>query len=275
MQLQFPGMPDQLTRSEGRILDYISSNSDEFFLSSIGEVSERLDVSVTTLSRFARHLGFQNYKEFKQSVIQQTSSSGPAAKLAGTLGGEGFSVRGWFLRQQEYLLKTLEGLDEEGFSLAAEAALSARRILIHAKSASASLGQLLLFRLRRLGLSVFLLPSGGSEVLEGLAQADSRDLVIMFSFSKVSKEGRMILDYEKEAGYKTLAFCSRAFIPAEERADIQLFVYRGEEKEYHSMAAPAAAVDALVVAVSQKMGAESSKQLSELHRLKKKYAPDR
>ena len=124
MQLQFPGMPDQLTRSEGRILDYISSNSDEFFLSSIGEVSERLDVSVTTLSRFARHLGFQNYKEFKQSVIQQTSSSGPAAKLAGTLGGEGFSVRGWFLRQQEHLLKTLEGLDEEGFSLAAEAALA-------------------------------------------------------------------------------------------------------------------------------------------------------
>ena len=95
MQLQFPGMPDQLTRSEGRILDYISSNSDEFFLSSIGEVSERLDVSVTTLSRFARHLGFQNYyKEFKQSVIQQTSSSGAGAKLAGTLGGEGFSVRG-------------------------------------------------------------------------------------------------------------------------------------------------------------------------------------
>ena len=42
----------------------------------------------------------------------------------------------------------------------------AKHILIHAKNASASIGQLLFFRLRRLGLHVSLVPSGGSEVLE-------------------------------------------------------------------------------------------------------------
>ena len=132
-----------------------------------------------------------------------------------------------------------------------------------------------LSRMRRLGIQSVLLPSGGSEVLEGLSQAKAGDLVVMFSFSKLSQEGKMILGYRKEAGYQTLAFISRAFVPEEERADIQLFAYRGEAKEYHSMTAPAALVDALVVAVSEQMGETSVENLSRLYHMKKTYAPNR
>ena len=85
----------------------------------------------------------------------------------------------------------------------------------------------------------------------------------------------MILGYRKEAGYRTLSFISRAFVPEKERADIQLFAYRGEAKEYHSMTAPAALVDALVVAVSEQMGETSVENLSRLYHMKKTYAPNR
>ena len=137
------------------------------------------------------------------------------------------------------------------------------------------MAQLLYFRLRRLGLQVSLLPSGGSELLEGLSQAAENDLVVLFSFSKVSREGRMILEYQKQAGYRTLSFTSRSYLPEPDRADMNLFVYRGEAKEYHSMTAPAALIDALVVAVSEKLGDEAVQRLSNLHRLKKAYDADR
>lgn len=81
----------------------------------------------------------------------------------------------------------------------------------------------------------------------------------------------MILAYQKQAGYRTLAFTSRSYLPEDERADMNLFVYRGEAKEYHSMTAPAA----LVVAVSEKLGDEAVQRLSNLHRLKKAYDPTR
>ena len=276
MTLQFPQMPEQITKSESRILDYISNNPDEFLLSSIGAVGKKLDVSGTTISRFVRRLGCEDYKDLKRLVADQNLSEGPAVKMMKTLrtGGE-FTVENWILRQQMYLQKTLEGLDPQEFTGAVSAILGAHRVFIHAKSASSSLGQLLMFRLRRIGIEAILLPSGGSEVLEGLSQAKESDLVVMFSFSKVSQEGKMILGYQKEAGYRTLAFCSRAFVPENEQADIQLFVYRGEAKEYHSMTAPAAVVDALVVAVSERMGEQSVQRLSNLHNLKKNYAPDR
>lgn len=85
----------------------------------------------------------------------------------------------------------------------------------------------------------------------------------------------MILEYQKQAGYRTLAFTSRSYLPEPDRADMNLFVYRGETKEYHSMTAPAALIDALVVAISEKLGDEAVQRLSNLHRLKKAYDGNR
>ena len=96
-------------------------------------------------------------------------------------------------------------------------------------------------------------------------RAHSDDLVVLFSFYKVSREGRVILEYQKQAGYRTLAFTSRSYLPEPDRADMNLFVYRGEAKEYHSMTAPAALIDAPVVAVSEKLGDEAVQRLSLIH----------
>ena len=82
----------------------------------------------------------------------------------------------------------------------------------------------------------------------------------------------MILDYQKEAAYHTLAFISRLYAPAEQKADMQLYVYQGEENEYHSMSSPTAVVDGLVVALSKRIGAESAQWLGLMHRLRNRYA---
>ena len=84
----------------------------------------------------------------------------------------------------------------------------------------------------------------------------------MFSFSKLSREGRVILEHRRAAGYRTLAFVSRTCIPPEEQADISLFAYRGEEKEYHSMAAPTALLDVLTVAVTSRLGQRGTDSLA-------------
>lgn len=111
-------------------------------------------------------------------------------------------------------------------------------------------------------------------MLESLAQAGERDLVIFFAYSKLSAQGRVILECQKEAGYRTLAFTGRTYLMKEECADINLYACRGEEKEYHSMTAPAAVVDALVLLVSNLTKEKTAQSLSRLHILKKRY-PER
>lgn len=202
-------------------------------------------------------------------------ASGPAVKMAGTLHQEtSFSPQNWLMRQQEYLEKTAQLISTQEFEAAVDAICSAQRVFLHGKNASAALAQLLHFRLRRLGVQVSLLPSGGSELLEGLIQAGKTDLVVLFSFSKLSREGRILLEQSRVFGYHTLALVGRTCLPAEERAEISLFAYRGTEKEYHSMAAPAALVDALVIAVTERLGAKGTERLQALHRLKKAVFPE-
>lgn len=219
MELSLAVSPGELTRAELKILDYINTNTDTFLFSSIGQLAQRLGLSDATVSRFARHVGCADFKELKSMVVEQ--AAGPAAKMAGTLSQDGgFSPAAWLERKQMYLQKTAQQLNQEEFQRAVEALASARQIFLHGKNASASLAQMLTFRLRRLGLSVSLLPSSGSELLEGLLQAGKQDLVVMFSFSKLSREGRIILDHSRAAGYRTLAFVSRTCIPPEEQADM-------------------------------------------------------
>lgn len=273
MELRLAIPPGELTRAEQKILDYINTNTDTFLFLSIGQLAERLELSDATVSRFARHAGCKDYKALKNLVLEQ--ASGPAAKMASTIQqAEGFTLSAWLERQQEYLRKTAQLLDGEMFGRAVEALCSAGRVYIHGKNASAALAELLHFRLRRLGVNVCLLPSGGSELLEGLVQAGTGDLVVLFSFSKLSRESRVLLEQSRTAGYRTLAFVSRTCLAADETADISLFAYRGAEKEYHSMTAPAALLDALIVAVSERLGEKAAEALKTRHRLKQLYFAD-
>ena len=260
------------TKSDLRIMEYIENHTDEFLLMSIGQLAAELQMSEATVSRFVRHIGYGDFKELKTRVARESSGRGAARKLAGTLlKSEGFHLQEWFAAQQECLERTFTHTDTKEFERAAEAIKDAERIYIHAKNASASVGQLLFFRLRRLGLNVSLIPSGGSEVLEGIAHAGKGDLVITFGFGKLSEESRMILSCAKTAGFRTMAFTSRLYAPAGQQADISLYVYRGGEEEYHSMTAAAAVADALVLAVSEQLKEASARGLVRVQKLKEAY----
>lgn len=260
------------TKSDLKIINYIEGNTEQFLFMSICELAKTLNISEATISRFVRHIGYTDFKDMKSGIIKQKSGKGPAGKLAGTLlKDKGFDVRRWLEYQAECLEKTMEQTGTEEFNQSVAAIMEAEHIYIHGKNASASMAQLLFFRLRRLGLNVFLIPSGGSEVIEGIAHAGKKDVVLEFSFSKLSSEGRAILDYAVTAGYKTIAFTGRAYVPREQRADINIYVYRGEEDEYHSMTSAAAMIDAMVLSLSEKMEGVSADRLNKVHSLKKQY----
>lgn len=272
MTIAVPGREVKYTKSDEKILEFMESHTEEFLFMSIGEVAKHLEISEATISRAARHLGYRDFKEMKNEIIGQKTKRGAAGKLEGTLQKtRGFDMGKWFAMQQECLQNTLENFDSKEFSAAIEQIQKARNIYIHGKNASAAMARLLFFRLRRLGYRVFLVPSGGSEVVEGIVHAGKEDLVIIFSYSKVSPEGKLILDHARTAGYTTLAFTSRLYAPQEQRADVNLYVYRGEKEEFHSMTAPGAMIDGLVLALTEKRQTETKEKLLQLQKLKEKY----
>lgn len=272
MPLTFPQMPDKLTANETTILEYLNRNSNAFLFLNIAQLAAALDVSEATISRFARHVGCRDFKNLKQVVLGQVEQPGPVQKKTAVSSGEEDKLLSCFLEQQKYCLeRTLELLDRTQFEQAAQAVADARRVYVYAKNGSRSMAELLTFRLWRIGVDIHRLSAGGSELLEGLATAGPEDLVVVFSFSRLTPVSGSILDLAAQTKYKTLLFTGRVTPDQGHRADYRLFVYRGEETEYHSMAAPAALVDALVLEVSARLGPKAAEQLERLRSLKKHY----
>lgn len=273
MPITFPSMPGKLTANEAALLEFINQHSDRFLFLSIAQLAETLSMSEATVSRFARHVGCRDFKHLKQVVLAQTQTrTGPADKLAATLAERDGAPLPHWLEQQRYCLEKTEALlDPAEFHRAVQAIVEARRVFVYAKNASRSMAELLRFRLRRIGVDVRLLAGAGNELLEGLAVAGPGDLVVVFSFSKRSTEGAILLDWQREAGYRTLLFTGQLSPLPDPQPDIRLFVYRGEANEYHSMAAPAAIVDALVLGVSAKLGDRAVDRLARLRALKQRY----
>lgn len=261
------------TRTEKKLIDYIIASPQDFIRMSIGEVARCIGSSEPTVSRFARHCGYADFKELKNAVLTHIAGENPpAGKLSSTLGSESSSTPEGFLHRQQYCIeKTMEFLDPKQLEQAADMILAADTVWIYAKGASLSLAELLRFRLNRFGRRVVLLPAGSSELFEYMNFFTENDLVILFGFQKTPKEASVILDHQKAVGYPCIFFTDRFCRPADQDNILFLFVFRGEPSEYHSMAAPAALLDALVVILGAGLGDVSSGHLNRLYRLKEHY----
>ena len=52
---------------------------------------------------------------------------------------------------------------------------------------------------------------------------------------------------------------------------MNLYVYRGEKEEFHTMSSAVAVIDALVLALSDSIQPKAAEELMRLQKLKKKY----
>ena len=273
--LTFLSPDSNYTKTEQQIIEFICQNPSSFLTLSISQLARRLEVSDATISRFARHAGYDDFKELKAAAARAFEGTGPAEKLKGSISSHSSLGLDSFLSfQQTCIRKTLELIDRKAFNQAVSTLCQASVIFIHGKGASRSMAQLLAFRLRRFGKTICLVPSGGSELFEELSQAKQGDAVLTFGFQKLPRESRILLKEGKAAGCSTILFTSTLFAETEPSADIQLFVYRGEPEEYHSMAAAAAVVDALILEMASSLGDEAVERLSRLHNMKKRYSQE-
>ena len=97
------------TKTEKKLIDYIIASPQDFVRMSIGDVARCIGSSEPTVSRFARHCGYTDFKELKSAVLAHIAEENPpAGKLTSTLGSESSSTPEGFLHRQQYCIeKTL------------------------------------------------------------------------------------------------------------------------------------------------------------------------
>lgn len=261
----------KLTKSEIKILEFIKTSHDEFLFMSIIELASQLDVSEATISRFVRKMGADDFKSFKNLILEESSYMA-AEKMKTTLASsEDLNLDSYLTKQIENIKKTLDHIDKNQFDQACKLIAQKNKIYVYSKHAGKALASLIYTRLNRIGIDPWILPSGGTEFVESLSKLAKDDLLIVFSFSKISREDNIIFDYKKDVKFKVIQFTSRLYHDKDKTGDFNLFVYRGERNEYHSLTAAVALVDAMIVKVTEFKGENSLERLEKIKELKNSY----
>lgn len=199
---------DHFTHSDRKIADFIVKNEEKLSFLTETEIGDQLQVSVATVSRFWRKIGYKNFKSYKMELADLREVT-PADKMKNLLTQVGEQdIAGMILsREIEYIQTTFQLLDRGQFDRAVQWIDDAPRVHIHGAGPSASLVELLRFRLNRHGKQAVVLPRSGSELFESLVHVQAGEPFIVFGFFQSSPRSRSFNGSQAIGGIRS--FCSR------------------------------------------------------------------
>lgn len=261
-----------MTESNRKIADFVMKNKSLIPYMSTESIAEELGISVATISRFWKDIGYTGFKEVKKKLIEDLHIT-PASKMQDLLIKVSHQdyVSELISRQIAYLENTEENLDREQLEKAVSALIHARHVYIFGPGPAESLAQMLHFRLNRFDMPVFVMPKSGREIYEVLMNATSDDVVVVFGFLRPLPETKVILQYAKTAGYKIILITDLLVSEMREMSDIVLYVCRGESSEFHSMVGPMVLIDCLVIAIVRTDEKKYLDKLQNLYQLRKEF----
>lgn len=262
---------DEMTKSEKKIADFILKNPPRIAYMTESDIGDELGVSIATVSRFWRAVGFKSIKDFKQYLEQKLTIT-PESKMkdiVNKVSREDIAAR-MLQTASTYLDETLKNLSKDQFLKAVKAIKEARTVYVFGPGPSESLADLLCFRLNRMGKRMVKMAKSGRELFESMVNIEKEDAVVIFGFVRMTPETHTILDFARDEGCTSILITDMLISEMIDLSDIALYTARGELWEFHSMVAPMALVECLIVAVTMEQE-DSLTKLQELNAMRKRF----
>lgn len=262
-----------MSPNQYKIADYVQKNLNYVLLSTEQEISDELNISIASVSRFWRIVGYRNFKEFKIKMRKQLKVS-PASKMENMMNNvEEAELKYHNLNIAiNHLHKTIEHFSQNDFNQSIDLLIHSKQIWIHSPGPSKGLGELIKYRLSRFGLNITSLQKGGSEIFEDLVHLAKEDVVVIFGFIRLLPEAQVIIEHAKQAGFKIIIITDQLISSFIHDADVTLFASRGEMWEFHSMVAPTLLIENLIIAIGMKNKDKNLNRLEMLSELRGMFA---
>ncbi len=263
------------SRGQKKIAAYILESYDKAAFMTASMLGEKAGVSESTVVRFAASLGFDGYPEMQKSlqkVIRSRLTSVQRIEVSNDRISNQDLVTAVLQSDVDRIRLTLEELDRDLFDRVVDTIVGARRIYVVGVRSSASIASFLSFYLHLIFDSVITVPANTtSEVFESLLRVGEQDVVIGVSFPRYSSRTVQALSFARDRGAWTVGITDSDLSPLvpictytlKARSDMVSFV--------DSLVAPLSMVNALLVAVSRRMGDELSNTFQTLEGIWEEY----
>ncbi len=264
-----------LSRNQRKVADYISNDRIAASFDSITELSRKIGVSEASLVRFAKQLGYKGYPSLRKELqAEYKNTSGTASRVsdAVTTVGERTFPDSMFQHDIELIKETQASLTKTSFTQAVSMIFRAKKIFIIGFRAAFALAYFLHFRLIRIGLDARLITvTGGTSLVEQLAQLRKGDLVISLGFDETPRETKITMDFAKKQRIPVLGI---THTPTSEIARSSTLCLLGRRLPHttQSLAASMSLLNVLAIAVAARNKGKTLRQLRRLDTIEQQYS---
>ncbi len=263
------------SKGQKLIANYITEHYDKAAYMTAAKLGSLVNVSESTVVRFAIELGFDGYPEFQhqlRELVRTKLTSFQRMEVTNDRIGDGDILSKVLLSDAEKIKHTLDGVDREDFDVAVEKIVSAKSIYIIGVRSSASLAGFLNYNLRMIFDNVkFVETTSGSEMFEEIMNMSSDDVMIAISFPRYSKRIINAVDYAKHVGTDVIAITDSEMSPIAHQAN-QLLIAQSDMASFvDSLVAPLSIINAIIVAVARKKKDELTVRLRRLEEIWDEY----
>lgn len=241
----------RLSKSHRRIAEYILQHYDKAVFMTAAKLGEMVNVSESTVVRFAVALGYEGYPELQQALqelVRHRLTATQRFEMSSDISQE--VVLSTVLKaDMQNIRSTIDGIDNAAFLRAVQVISGARRIYILGLRSAAPLAQFAGYYLHYIFDDVRVVAAGSTDVFEAISRIEASDVLLGISFPRYSSRTIEAMSFARSRHAQVIGLTDGPMSPLHEVADICLSMRTDMASFVDSMAAPMSVINALIVAL--------------------------
>lgn len=265
----------EFSKGQKRIAAYILENYDKAAFMTASKLGGLVGVSESTVVRFASELGYDGYPGMQralQEMIRSRLTSTQRIQVAGDM-LSGQDVIGSVLHSDiEKLREVISKADRGAFETVVEELLQAKHIYIVGSRSSAFVAGYLNFYLHLVMENVTLVQSNAAgEIFEQLFRIGPGDVILAISFPRYSTVTLSTVKFARDRGATVIGVTDSEVSPVYQMAKASLLAPCDMISFIDSMVAPMSMLNALLIALAQRVETDAPATFEELENIWDEY----
>lgn len=263
------------SKGQKLIARYILDNYDKAAFMTASRLGKTVQVSESTVVRFATQLGYDGYPSMQralQEMIRGKLTSIQRIQASdGVLAGSDLMTN-VLHRDMEKIRMAIDQTDPAEFERVVDLVSGAKRLYLIGFRSSSFLAGYLNFYFRLIFDNVTLVQGGAAGTFDQIFRVGPGDVVFAICFPRYSELALKTIQFAKERGATVVGLTDSEMSPIARAADCALLVHNEMISFVDSLAAPMSMLNALILAAARKKGTDVSSSFSELEHVWERFA---
>lgn len=256
----------RLSKSHRRIAEFIVSHYDKAVFMTAATLGEMVNVSESTVVRFAMALGYDGYPQLQhslQELVRHRLTAVQRFEMASDI-PENDVLPTVLKADMQNIRHTVDQMDNEAFQEAVNRLLHADTIYVLGLRSAGALAQFFGYYLQFIFDDVRVVAAGTNDVFETISRIRKSDVLVGISFPRYSSRTLEAMRFTHQSGAQVIGITDGPMSPVHKEADICISARTDMASFVDSLVAPLSVINALLVALALKKKDDLSSHFEKL-----------